>query len=182
MQTWIWFFLVLLLAPGTLFADADEDKMKLESAAIVQEFGKNLKDSLVSVITKGGVVGAIGFCRSASPELAQEHSKPGYEVGRTSHRLRNPANAPKEWMKPVLQEFSQSSSLEPKEAILTKVDEKKWGYAEPIYVTTLCLKCHGDAVKEDVKEAILARYPHDQAIGFKKGEFRGMFWVEMTQE
>ena len=40
-----------------------------------------------------------------APEIAAGLSTDGVRVGRTSHRLRNPANAPRPWMEPVLAEL-----------------------------------------------------------------------------
>jgi len=41
--------------------------------------------------------------------------------------------------------------------------------------------CHGpeDTIPQDVKDAIGEHYPEDQATGFRKGDLRGWFWVEV---
>jgi hypothetical protein len=52
------------------------------------------------------------------------------------------------------------------------------GYVEPIYMQSLCLTCHGESLATDVADEIKRRYPQDEAIGFKPGELRGIFWLE----
>jgi len=32
-----------------------------------------------------------------------------------------------------------------------------------------------------VKEALAARYPKDQAVGYAEGDFRGFLWVEVKK-
>ncbi len=181
MQKFVFWFLVIFAIPVLASASPDEQEVKEEAAKIVKTFASGLKKSLVTVVTKGGIAGAVGFCRSAAPEMAEEHSKNGFLVGRTSHKIRNSHNAPKKWMIPFLEKYKNSSNIEPKAPELVSLGEQKWGYVEPIYTTSLCLKCHGTKLDEDVKTAIMARYPEDQAHGFKRGDFRGMFWVEITK-
>jgi hypothetical protein len=43
---------------------------------------------------------------------------------------------------------------------------------------SLCLTCHGESLALDVADGIKRRYPQDEAIGFKPGELRGIFWLE----
>jgi hypothetical protein len=54
-------------------------------------------------------VSAIQVCKERAPAIAQTlYAKSGWEVGRTSLRLRNPAlNAPDAWEKQVLQSFEK---------------------------------------------------------------------------
>jgi hypothetical protein len=53
------------------------------------------------------------------------------------------------------------------------------GYVEPIEVQPLCLACHGEALAEPVRARLEALYPHDRAVGFRAGDFRGLFWAEL---
>ena len=56
------------------------------------------------------------------------------------------------------------------------------GYVEPIHMKGLCMQCHGDRIKPDVKARLRALYPEDRATGFKRGELRGMFWVKLPAD
>lgn len=44
-----------------------------------------------------------------------------------------------------------------------------------------CLKCHGtfDQLGPGVADAVLSEYPHDQAMGYKKGDIRGAWSVKI---
>ena len=58
-------------------------------------------------------------------------------MGRTSHRLRNPGNAPEPWMVPLLDAFRASP---PPADAWRSVDlgSRGTGYVEPIYLQPLC--------------------------------------------
>jgi hypothetical protein len=53
----------------------------------------------------------------------------------------------------------------------------------PIAERALCAGCHGpaEALSPAVSSVLADRYPVDQAVGFKEGEIRGWFWVEMPK-
>jgi hypothetical protein len=59
----------------------------------------------------------------------------------------------------------------------------KIGVLRPIAERAICAGCHGpaDAVSTGVKTLLAERYPADHALGFKEGEIRGWFWVEMPK-
>ena len=52
------------------------------------------------------------------------------------------------------------------------------GYVEPILLQPLCTACHGEKISKEVAIIIDEMYPEDQAVGFKTGDLRGVFWVE----
>jgi hypothetical protein len=54
----------------------------------------------------------------------------------------------------------------------------------PIAQRSICASCHGPADKLDpaVRSALRERYPADRATGFRRGEIRGWFWVEMPKK
>lgn len=96
-------------------------------------------------------------------------------MGRTSHRLRNPRNAPKPWMEPLLQAYVDDP--DDREPHAVQIDDQTVGYVEPIHVKPPCLLCHGENIPGPIGERLDARYPDDRARGFSEGDFRGMFWV-----
>ena len=108
--------------------------------------------------------------------IAAAHTTPGVRVGRASHRLRNPANAPPAWVAPLLEAYvADPASRAPREVALPGGGS---GYVEPIYVQPLCVTCHGKAIAPDVAARIDALYPEDQATGFDVDDLRGVWWVE----
>ena len=122
-----------------------------------------------------GPAGAIGVCKDEPPKIAQAvaHEK-GVMIGRTSARLRNPANAAPTWAASLFAE----QPAEPRVATNT---DGSLGVTLPIQLAANCLACHGSPEQLDpaVKAALAAKYPKDQAIGFKEGDLRGWFWVEV---
>ena len=51
---------------------------------------------------------AIGMCQIVAPDIAASQSlASGWRVGRTSLKTRNPANAPDEWERMVLEDFER---------------------------------------------------------------------------
>ena len=144
--------------------------------ALAATFKGTLKEALIEGL-KEGPAETIGACAILAPELAADLSVDGATIGRTSHRLRNPANVGAAWVRPLVEEYRQTGpGTEPK---AVRVDDSTVGYVEPLYVGKPCLACHGAAVDENVLEEIRAVYPEDEATGFREGEFRGVIWVEI---
>lgn len=124
-------------------------------------------------------VNAIEVCNMKAPEIAavavEALSSSGVELGRTSHRLRNPNNAPEPWMRPILSDYVTAPDLAAPRAVW--VDAGTVGYAEPIKTGAMCLVCHGENIAGPIAERLDTLYPDDAARGFEEGDFRGMFWV-----
>jgi hypothetical protein len=137
------------------------------------------KEDLLAALRSGlesGPAAAIGVCRMEAPGIAAGLSRDGVRMGRSSHRLRNPANAPPEWVAPVLADFAaDAGDREPREI---ELPDGRAGYVEPIITQPLCLACHGEQLAPDVQAAIDALYPEDRAVGLRVGDLRGVFWVE----
>ncbi len=148
-------------------------------AEAIEPFKRDLMAALTEAL-KGGGGDAIDVCRLRAPELAAQASGDKLKVGRTSHKLRNPANAPKPWMADLLEEYAAGDGKSGPEAVA--LPGGGVGYVEPIYVKTMCLGCHGENVPEPIQERIREYYPDDRAVGFEEGDFRGLFWVEFQSD
>ena len=132
-----------------------------------------LKQALMAAMPQGPVE-AVSACRVEAPRIASELSAGGIRVGRTSDRLRNPANAAQTWMRPLLDEYAAGSQ----EVFLTaSLPDGALGYAEPIRVQPLCLTCHGPTLTDELGARLDELYPADQARGYAEGDFRGLFWA-----
>jgi hypothetical protein len=136
-----------------------------------------LSSRLMEVLQSQGPAAAIEVCSQEAVEIAQQVGQEhGVEIGRTSFKLRNPANAPRDWVQPYVEqriESPQSLTLE----------NGNHGALFPIRLDVKCLICHGgpDDMLEQVSEELAKRYPNDQATGFKQGDLRGWFWVEVPK-
>jgi hypothetical protein len=133
---------------------------------------ERLMGRLQEAVAAGGVPGAIGVCRDEAPRFANEVAEEtGLRIGRTSHRLRNPANAPPDWIRDATAE-SPRVFRGPEGALRVTL---------PIRAKAMCLQCHGaeGQIEPAVRAAIDASYPDDRARGFSEGDLRGMFWIEV---
>jgi hypothetical protein len=165
--------LVAIAAAAAL--GAGDEAALARGAAIVEPFRRELLQALKEGLARGPVE-AISACRIQAPRIAQSLSRDGVIVGRTSHRLRNPDNAPRAWVRPLLDAYLADPAQRGARAVT--LGDGRWGYVEPIGVQPLCLTCHGESLSPAVADSIAALYPGDRAIGFRAGDFRGLFWAE----
>jgi hypothetical protein len=176
--------LALLLA-GVFHPAAADDPAPwvLESRAAAQALGGRLMGELTAAMADSPAA-AIEVCSARAPQIAAEESAArGARIGRTALRVRNPANAPSEWQRRVLESFAEAlaAGTDPATLEYTEVvpvggaDERRW--MKPIMTGPLCLTCHGTTLAPEVAAAVEARYPQDEAVGFTAGELRGAFQV-----
>ena len=71
--------------------------LKAEGKVIIHKFFKNLKGTLMSAKKAGGPTNAIDACNTEAPGIASTESRYGWEVARTSLKIRNKNNAPDDW-------------------------------------------------------------------------------------
>lgn len=143
------------------------------------EFLAPLKVKLQSALMTGmqkGTLNAIDVCKDQAPAIADSLSVEGVQLGRTSHRLRNPANTAPDWVNPVLASYLDDRSDRAPRTV--SLSDNREGYVEPISTKPLCLACHGTALAPDVASLIETIYPQDDATGFELDELRGVYWVE----
>ena len=160
--------------------ETDSSPPPAEAVAAVSELRKRLGKALGTALSKGPAE-AIGTCHTEAPRITAETSSSTVSVGRTSHRLRNPENAPADWMKPLLDDYREREP-EPGSFRTVRLSENETGYVEPIYIKPLCLTCHGENVAPEILALIRERYPEDQATGFRLGDFRGLFWAVVRDQ
>jgi len=124
---------------------------------------------------------AIAVCARKAPEIAAAitAASPGVLVGRTSHRLRSPSNAPRPWVLPLLEDYRRKERDETPRAV--SLPSGGLGYVEPIYTKSMCLTCHGPTLEPGLAARIRQTYPDDQGTGFKEGDLRGLFWAEVRR-
>lgn len=152
-----------------------------EGRAIAGEFGAQLRTALQAAMNEGGPLAAIRVCNEAAPAIAQAsaaHS--GAAVGRTSLKLRNPANAPDAHEHAVLDAFAEAMKPGGQDAPPERIDVLADGrvrYMSAIVMQPPCLACHGESIAPQVAEAIDALYPDDEAYGYRVGDLRGAFTI-----
>jgi hypothetical protein len=178
--------LVVLIAGLHIPCHADENvpDWLTKSRALTQQLGTELKGELAAALGKSGPTGAIDVCRVRAPEIAAKLSREsGAKVSRTALKVRNPANAPDELQRAVLEQFAADLAAGRVEQPLEAAVEINRGgaierrYMRAIPTDALCLTCHGTHLAPDVAAAIAKAYPDDQATGFETGQLRGAFSV-----
>lgn len=150
---------------------------------IVLVLSERFRSEIAAAVKSDGVVGAMALCQAISADLpATASDESGFEITRTSLKLRNPENAPDQWETKILQDFQKKanegmdlSRLEYGETTTSPEGDKLFRYMKAIPMAEQCAACHGTDIKPDVKAEILRYYPEDKAYGYKVGELRGAF-------
>ena len=137
---------------------------------------------LNDALARGSTTSGSAFCHVDVTAIIQRVSREdGITAGRTSDRLRNPANAPKAWAAP----FVAAHAGRPVNSVDGYAIDlgDKIGVLRPIVEQPMCGGCHGTQkqISPGVKLLLQERYPLDHAIGFRDGEIRGWFWVELPK-
>lgn len=145
------------------------------AAAARDALASRLLGELGTALATGGPTAAITVCRERAPALAAEvAAEHEVRLGRTSQRLRNPANVAPEWA-------ADHVAGPATEAAFFQGPQQQLGALYPIRLMPMCVQCHGrgDEVAEPVRAALRGSYPHDAATDFAPGDLRGWFWVEV---
>jgi hypothetical protein len=174
-----------VLAGGMALAAGGGLEQRTEaSRAVVKAFAAELTGRLQKALAAGGPVEAIEVCHTAAPAIAAAQSgRSGWEVGRTSLRLRNPSNAPDAWERAVLEGFEARKAAgedvaRMEHAEIVKEDGgRAFRYMKAIPTAALCTACHGSDLEPAVAAALAELYPADRATGFAVGDIRGAFTI-----
>jgi hypothetical protein len=155
-----------------------------QSRLLAQQLGTELKAELTTVLASTGATGAVEVCRTRAPDIAAKLSREsGAIVSRTALRVRNPANAPDDLQRAVLEQFADDLAAGRTELPLEAAVEINRGgrierrYMRAIPMDAMCQTCHGPQLAPEVASAIAKSYPADQATGFEQGQLRGAFSV-----
>ncbi len=174
--------LALSVCAGARAEDASSnDALAAQARGIVAKFGDKLKGELMGAMKAGGPLKAIEVCNVEAPAIAAEVATEGWQVRRTSLKLRNANNKPDEWEKQTLEFFEaeKAKGADPakleRSAVVTAGGVPTFRYMKAIPTAEPCLTCHGSDVKDPVKLKIAGLYPHDAATGYKLGDIRGAF-------
>jgi hypothetical protein len=157
-------------------------RQRAETAA--KQLGSTLLRELMSALAKSDPAAALEVCSSRAQAITADVAETsGVSVGRSSLRLRNPANAPPAWVRAWLDEQGER----PAAGVtgFTRIDDAPGGkvarFLAPIVVDGPCLQCHGarDTLAPQVVALLEERYPEDAATGYSLGDLRGALWAEV---
>lgn len=143
--------------------------------AAKDELFNRLSSRLMEVMSEQGPAAAISVCQKEATQIASEVGENrGLRIGRTGVRLRNPRNVPPEWAKPVTDAGTDSPKF-------VGLSNGNTGAILPIKLQGQCLMCHGpkEQIAPIIQSQLTKLYPDDAATGFREGELRGWFWIEL---
>jgi Protein of unknown function (DUF3365) len=149
---------------------------------VVAEMQGAVLRELTDALAHRSPAGAISFCHLDATAIIQRVGMAeGIAAGRTSDRVRNPKNAPKSWAAPLVKAHAGQAARSVEGFAVDLGD--KVGVLRPIVEQPMCAGCHGPVERFDPGVAVVLqnRYPEDRALGFRDGEIRGWFWVEMPK-
>lgn len=150
--------------------------------AIVAAIHDSLLWELNEGLAQGGPTLAISMCHVDATRVAQRVSRAeGVAAGRTSDRLRNPHNAPRRWAADLVRANAGRRAAEV-EGFAVDLGSRI-GVLRPIAHRERCAGCHGapSSLSAAVRAELAERYSDDRATGFREGEIRGWYWVELPK-
>jgi hypothetical protein len=173
---------VLLSAAACAVHAAADDALVMEARSLAKQFGGQLKGEVATGLKSGGPAATVEICSVKAPQIAEQVSTTsGWDVGRTSLKLRNPNNAPDDWEQQVLEQFEQRKAAgEPVAGlefaeVVGSGDERRFRYMKAIGTEPVCLTCHAAEITPEVETKLGVLYPQDKARGFAVGDIRGAF-------
>jgi CBS domain-containing protein len=134
-------------------------------------------------LARHGTPTSLSFCHVDVEGVIQRISREvGVSAGRTSDRRRNSANGPRAWAAPLVAAHAGRPAKSIDGYAVDLGDNV--GVLRPIVQQPMCSGCHGTAERlaPGVLVILKQRYPSDRATGFRDGEIRGWFWVEVPKQ
>ena len=171
--------------PPPLTPDQQGAAIARGQAIATETFGV-LSTNLQSALASGGVSNALPFCSlAASPLTASVSERHGVKVRRVTHKPRNPAARASATETAVLDGFRAALTPggPPPAPLATNLVAGQATFFAPIVISNpLCLQCHGEPGKDLSEENLVLirqHYPQDEATGFKLGDLRGAWRIDL---
>ena len=152
-------------------------QLENEAKEKVNIFATTLKEALVSAIQTGGFENGVNICKEQAPQIAKKLSIDGWQVSRTSLKVRNTDNQASDWEVENLKRFDSLFKQGVPVATLeaSQQTQDTFYYMKAIPTGQVCLACHGTSVDKTLQQTITAEYPEDAATGFTLNDIRGAF-------
>lgn len=148
----------------------------------MQSLQATLLPRLRRELDAGGAIAAVSVCRDEAQTLTMQVAKEqGIALGRTSHKVRNPLNAPRPWARPLVEAAAGRKAAEVEIRVVDL--GSRVGVLRPIGTAEMCTTCHGtpDTVQRAIGRVLAEAYPADEAVGFAPGDLRGWMWAEVPK-
>lgn len=168
--------------------ESTPDKPLVDTASYLakgQQIASRVFGVLSSEVSKSmkanGVAATIAYCNEqAYPITDSLAAVYQAHIKRTSHKVRNPENAPDSLESIMLEKYLtlQEKGMEMSPKVVQQGENMH--FFAPILLAQPCLTCHGmvgETLDKNDLAVIQQHYPDDQAIGFSAGELRGIWSI-----
>jgi len=167
--------------------ELSESEIKKIAKDAIMTVGGKLKSTLIQKVKQGGVSNAADFCSKEAGVLAKEASKvlpKGVSIKRITNKPRNKMNQATPEQLKVLEEIDlklKAGNMPP--MVIKKISNGHYQVYKPLKIAKQCLNCHGDnnTRNKQAYSIIKDKYTNDKAIGYKVGELRGAFLVDIKR-
>lgn len=159
------------IVAGQSPSEASKETMLAAKDALFTKLSGRLMEAMGSQ----GPATAITVCQKEAPAIAKTVSdEHGLRIGRTGVRLRNQSNIAPAWAKGLVRDKVDTPTF-------VTLSNGHSAALLPIKLQGQCLMCHGpkEQISPVIQEQLTKLYPNDQATGFKEGELRGWFWIDL---
>lgn len=149
---------------------------------VIVEIHSGLRSALEAKLAKVSPELALFTCHTSAADLSRRIARrDGISSGLTSDRLRNAHNAPPDWTSSLVTAYAGRRAASVDGFVVDLGD--RVGVLRPMIQDAVCARCHGPAERLDpaVRDTLGRLYPEDRAIGFRRGEIRGWYWVEVPK-
>jgi len=165
---------------GELIFACRDDAAALARA---KAFQQALKQELMAAMAEGGPVRAVAVCSERAPALAQAASTDGWRLRRVGTKTRNITNSPSKADGEALDRLLADATAPFVRSDGAGDGDVHWRHYVPLRVEAACLLCHGQkaGMSSELQQALAARYPQDDAVGYALGDLRGAIVVEMLR-
>lgn len=162
---------------------SDDDAALARANEAATALASTLRARLLAAMAEGGPTAAAEVCADAAQGMAADVARAhDARVGRSSLRMRNPANAAPPWV----DEWLRAQGERPAAGAegFARIEDGHARVLRPIAVEGPCVTCHGapDAIAPEVAAILRDRYPSDRATGYAVGDLRGALWAEVDVE
>lgn len=145
-----------------------------------------LAGTLKEQLKKDGLEGALEYCSmnalAITDSLSRAHN---VRIKRVTDRPRNPYNALSDAEEPIFNEFQKTIQKGKKpEPLVERTDSANIFFSPIVIKKDLCLKCHGkkgEDISPEHYERIRELYPDGKAVGYEKGDLRGLWRIEFLE-
>jgi len=165
-----------------------QEQLLKKGSEIAGKAQQVLLSNVSEAIKREGVPRAVAFCNLNAAQLTDSMGKnlDISSITRLSDKNRNQKNAlhkdldQKAWE--IIQTKMQDANTKEKNTILQDKNQVYYYQAIAIGMPT-CLSCHGSKESEitiETQKILNEKYPQDKAFGYKMGDLRGMWKINLS--